>query len=161
MYKTKIFLILLILSGVTFTAIRNHDEVTEMQAMKKKVMIDTFKEIPIKPIEKVTAKVTVTMYNAVRGQCDSSPLITADNSKINPRKASEHRWIAMSRDQLSRWGGLFNYGDRVKITGTDHKDGIYEVRDTMNPRYTKRIDILETSGTKMYKFYNITIEKVS
>lgn len=161
MHKTKIFLILLILSGVTFTAIRNHNEEAEMLAMKKKFLIETIKQIPIKPIEKVTEKVTVTMYNAVRGQCDSSPLITADNSKINPRKATEHRWIAMSRDMLSRWGGRFNYGDRVRITGTEHKDGIYEVRDTMNPRYTKRIDILETTGTKLYKFHKITIEKVS
>jgi len=158
MYKTKIFLILLILSGVTFTAIRNHNEDI---AMKKKVWIENIRTIPIKPVEKVTAKVTVTMYNAVTGQCDSSPLITADNSKINPKKASEHKWIAMSRDMLDRWGGPFNYGDKVRITGTDHKDGIYIVRDTMNSRYTNRIDILETIGTKLYKFHKITVEKVS
>lgn len=161
--KTKLFLIILILSGVTFTAIRNHNEDV---AMKQKILIKNIKHIPIKPIEKVTEVVTVTMYNATRGQCDSSPFITADNSRINPKKASDHKWIAMSRDMLKRWGGRFNYGDRVRITGTKHKDGIYEVRDTMNKRYTKRIDILETLGTKMYRFPTdeypeIIVEKVS
>ena len=36
-------------------------------------------------------KVTVTMYNPTRKQCDSTPNITADGTKINPKKASEYR----------------------------------------------------------------------
>ena len=165
--KSLIFIIVLLVASISFTSIRNHNEDV---AMKQKVLvkenIESIKQLPIKPVERITVKVTVTMYNATTGQCDSSPLITADNSRINPKKASEHKWIAMSRDMLKRWGGRFNYGDRVRITGTKHKDGVYEVRDTMNKRYTKRIDILETLGTKMYKFPTeeypeIIIEKVS
>lgn len=106
-------------------------------------------------------KVTATMYNAVESQCDADPLITAGMYKINPNKASEHRWIAMSRDMLKRWGGEFNYGDKVIISGAGYKDGIYTVADTMNKRYTNRIDILETKGTPLYKFKNVTIKKIN
>ena len=104
--------------------------------------------------------VTATMYNATTSQCDSDPLITAGMYHINPNKASEHNWIAMSRDMLTRWGGDFNYGDKVLITGADDKDGIYTVTDTMNKRYTNRIDILETRGTPLYKYDNVKLYKV-
>jgi len=106
-------------------------------------------------------KVTVTMYNAVEGQCDADPLITAGMYKINPNKASEHKWVAMSRDMLKRWGGDFNYGDTIKIKGTKDKDGIYTVVDTMNKRFKNHIDILETQGTPLYKYKNVTVEKIS
>jgi len=108
-----------------------------------------------------TFKVTATMYNAVETQCDADPLITAGMYKINPDKASEHKWIAMSRDMLKRWGGSFQYGDKVLISGAGHKDGIYTVADTMNKRYKNRIDILETKGTPLYKFNSVTITKVN
>ena len=51
--------------------------------------------------------VTVTMYNPTRGQTDSTPNITADGTKINIWKASDYRYVALSRDLLSRWGGPF------------------------------------------------------
>ena len=47
-------------------------------------------------------KVTATMYNAEVKQCDKDPLTTAGMYKINPHKASEHNWIAVSRDLLKR-----------------------------------------------------------
>ena len=50
-------------------------------------------------------KVVVTMYNAVEGQCDSDPYTTASMRVINPKKATEHKWIAMSRNLLKRWKG--------------------------------------------------------
>lgn len=105
-------------------------------------------------------EVTATMYYPVAGQCDSDPLLTAGMFKINPEKASEHKWIAMSRDMIARWGGEFNYGDLVEIKGTGSKDGIYKVVDTMNKRFTNRIDFLETAGTKPYKFENVTLTKI-
>lgn len=101
--------------------------------------------------------VTATMYNAVQSQCDKDPLTTAGMYRINPKRASQHRWIAVSRNLLKRWGGRFDYGDKVKITGAGHKDGVYTIVDTMNPRYTDRIDILETQGTKGYKFDNVEL----
>lgn len=111
-------------------------------------------------VTELITKVTATMYYPVREQCDSDPLITAGNYQINPRKASHHKWIAMSRDLLKRWGGEFDYGDKVEISGAGHKDGIYKITDTMNKRFKKRIDFLETVGTKYYKFKNVTIKKI-
>ena len=110
--------------------------------------------------KKVKVKVIATMYNPVKDQCDSDPLITAGNYKINYKKASKHKWIAVSRDLLEYWGGRLKWGDKVRIKGAGHKNGIYTVVDTMNPRFTKRIDILETVGTPWYKFDNVTLEKV-
>jgi hypothetical protein len=121
-------------------------------SLKNDVVNDTIKGVP--------HEVTATMYYAVAGQCDSDPLLTAGMYKINPEKASEHKWIAMSRDMISRWGGEFSYGDLVEIKGTGHKDGIYKVVDTMNKRFTSRIDFLETKGTKPYKFENVTLTKI-
>jgi len=103
---------------------------------------------------------TATMYYAEVGQCDSSPLITANGSKINPERATEQKWIAMSRDLLARWKGEFKYGDFVKIEGAGHKNGVYQVMDTMNKRFKNRIDFLETAGAKPYKFENVTLTKV-
>jgi len=102
-------------------------------------------------------KVMVTMYNAVEGQCDSDPYTTASMLKINPFKASEQKFIAMSRDLLKRWGGKFDYKQKVKLVGCGDKDGIYIVADCMNERFTNKIDILETIGTPLYKFKSAKI----
>lgn len=104
-------------------------------------------------------KVTATMYYPVSGQCDADPLLTAGMFRIKPNKASECKWIAMSRDMIARWGGEFSYGDLVKIEGAGHKDGVYKVVDTMNKRFKNRIDFLETRGTKPYKFTNVKLTK--
>ena len=100
------------------------------------------------------------MYYPVVKQCDKDPLITAGMYKINPKKASNHKWIAMSRNLLKRWGGPFDYGDLVSISKAGKKSGIYKVTDTMNKRYVNRIDILETEGTPGYKFDDIVLCKL-
>ena len=96
--------------------------------------------------------VTVTMYNPSPEQTDSTPNQTADGTIINPERASEYRYIALSRDLLRRWGGPFNYGDYVMLKGTDGYDGIYQVRDTMAPKFINRVDILRTEGSRLFKF---------
>lgn len=119
--------------------------------------------LPMKTLEvdnTISMDVTATMYNAVVSQCDSDPLITAGMYKINPNKASEQKFVAMSRDLLKRWGGLFDYGDKILIEGAGDKDGVYTVADSMNKRYKKRIDILETKGKKHYKFNKVKITKL-
>jgi len=108
-----------------------------------------------------TSLVITTMYNAVVAQCDSDPLVTAGMYNIEPLMASDHKWVALSRDLLTRWGGDFNYGDKIQITNAGHKDGIYTIVDTMNERFTNRMDILETEGTKLYKFLEVKIERIS
>jgi 3D (Asp-Asp-Asp) domain-containing protein len=107
-----------------------------------------------------THTVLATMYSPEVSQCDKDPLITADGSKINPKRASEQKLVALSRDLLSKFGGTFKYGDYVEIKGAGHKDGIYRVSDTMAARIKNTIDILETDGTPIYKFENVTIRKI-
>jgi 3D (Asp-Asp-Asp) domain-containing protein len=114
----------------------------------------------LKKSKKELKHLTATMYYPVVKQCDKDPLITAGMYKINPKKASQHKWIAMSRNLLKRWGGQFNYGDEVLITNAGKKSGVYKVADTMNKRYVNRIDILETEGTPMYKFNDIVLCKL-
>ena len=106
---------------------------------------------------RISYKVTVTTYNPTRQQCDSTPNITADGTKFKTWKASSYRYVALSRDLLSRWGGPFNYGDYIVIEGTKDRDGVYQVRDTMNPKWTNRVDILTTNSR--FKYNNITMYK--
>ena len=101
--------------------------------------------------------VTVTMYNPSPEQTDSTPNQTADGTIINPERASEYRYVALSRDLIARWGGPFNYGDYVMLKGTDEYDGIYQVRDTMAPKFINRVDILRTEGSRLFKFDNATL----
>ena len=99
--------------------------------------------------------VTVTTYNPTEEQCDSTPNQTADGTIIKPWKATEYRYVALSRDLLSRWGGPFEYGDYIIIEGTGKWDGVYQVRDTMNPKWTNRVDILTTNSN--FKYDNVTM----
>jgi len=105
--------------------------------------------------------VTTTVYYPEVNQTDSTPLITADNSYIDTTKLVKNqiKWIALSRDLLTRWGGKFNYGDTVCVQGTD-LDGFYIVRDTMNKRFKKYSDILVHSNYGINKWKNVKIEKV-
>ena len=103
--------------------------------------------------------VTVTMYQPVRYQTDSTPNILADGTRIRTQEASNYKFIAVSRNLLKRWGGWLDYGDFVLLKGTSHKDGVYQVKDTMNPRFVNRIDILESPGVKPYKFDKAQILK--
>ena len=79
-------------------------------------------------------EIKATMYHPVEEQCDNDPLITSDGSKIDPYKVSSWNWIAVSQHMLTRNGGPLNYGDTVYIFGTDHKDGMYVIKDCMNKR---------------------------
>ena len=105
----------------------------------------------------ISFKVTVTTYNPTKAQCDDTPNITADGTKFKTWKATQYRYVALSRDLLSRWGGPFEYGDYIIIEGTGDRDGVYQVRDTMNPKWTNRVDILTTNSR--FKYNNITMYK--
>ena len=105
--------------------------------------------------------VTVTMYQPIRGQTDSTPNILADGTRIRTQEASDYKFIAVSRNLLKRFGGWLDYGDFVLLYGTFTKDGFYQVRDTMNPRFVDRIDILESPGVKPYKYEKAKIVKAN
>ena len=101
-----------------------------------------------------TTHVTITTYNAVRSQCDRSPLITADGTKIDHGKvkSGEQRIVAISRDLLY----AIPLGSLIYVEG----HGYYEVRDTMNSRFKHRIDILQHSSKKNFKKDKIKISLV-
>lgn len=101
-----------------------------------------------------TTHVTITTYNAVRSQCDRSPLITADGTKIDHGKvkSGKQRIVAISRDLLY----AIPLGSVIYVEG----HGYYEVRDTMNSRFKHRIDILQHSSKKNFKKDKIKISLV-
>jgi 3D (Asp-Asp-Asp) domain-containing protein len=90
-----------------------------------------------------TYTVTATAYEAVVGQTDADPFVTADNSRIPKGYGSHTRWLALSRDLLRPWGGPFAYGDTVRVQGISPTlDGVYTVHDTMNRRHRRCLDVL-------------------
>lgn len=121
-------------------------------------------EIPkvVKPkFELVYENIWGSIYHPVSKQCDNTPTITGDGSKITLNNASEHRWIAISHEMLNSkyrvnilndtssklYKGKIRYGDTVWID-SPHKEinGMWIVRDTKNSRYTNSIDFLQTVG---------------
>ena len=85
-----------------------------------------------KSIGKRKLRVTATAYSSHSGQTDKTPFLAAWNNRIRPGM----KIIAVSRDMLTRYG--LRNGSKVKIGGLP---GYYTVRDKMNKRYRKRIDI--------------------
>ena len=106
-------------------------------------------------------QVDVTMYQPNEIQCDDTPNITADGTKIRISKASQYKFVALSRNLLKRWGGPFDYGDFVLLKGAGEKDGVYQVRDTMNPKWVNVVDILESTHVEPYKFTGVHIYKLN
>lgn len=126
-----------------------------------------------------------TIYHAEVRQCDASPTITGDGSRINPYNASEHRWIAISQEMLDceyrvgllndstspLYKGKIEYGDTIWIDSPYPEiNGWWIVHDTKNKRYRNTIDFLQTKNDKsLYnnnpkwsgRFNNIKIYSVS
>jgi 3D (Asp-Asp-Asp) domain-containing protein len=98
-----------------------------------------------------TMKVTATAYNSLVSQTSSNPHITAFGDSIKPGL----RYIAVSRDLLD--SGLV-HNTKVKIEGFD---SLYIVKDKMNKRWRKRIDIYMGTDVNMAKNWGkkkVTIE---
>jgi 3D (Asp-Asp-Asp) domain-containing protein len=77
-------------------------------------------------------RVQATAYSSHVGQTDSTPFLAAWNNRLRPGMKA----IAVSRDLIKKYG--LGNGKKVRIQGLP---GYYTVRDKMNKRYTKRIDI--------------------
>ncbi|MEB3167884.1 MAG: hypothetical protein VKK97_04040 [Synechococcaceae cyanobacterium] len=83
----------------------------------------------------ISTAVTVSCYSSRRVETDSTPWTTADGSPTRPGI------IAISRDLLRDTG--IRMGSRVVIEGY----GAFEVRDVMNSRWTRRVDIWVADAT--------------
>ena len=112
----------------------------EINMMEKKI------EMEIKDI--VPDIVAVTTYTPSVEETDSTPLITASGFKINPVNPKRQRIIAVSRDLKKK----YKFGKKVRITGIGKLSGTYIVRDVMNKRYKKRVDILIGENDKQTSF---------
>ncbi|MEJ2699886.1 MAG: hypothetical protein P8Z70_09545 [Desulfuromonadales bacterium] len=84
--------------------------------------------------------VTITAYSSTEAQCDPSPYITAS---LDPVRVGT---LAVSPDLLDEMGLFF--GQRVLIPGF----GVFEVKDTMNPRWHRRVDIWESDTEAARRF---------
>lgn len=159
MFKENLSILLYILPAliVTYHASNLIDEVWEENRTLKEQIWELQNNCDNQYTNKISYKVTVTTYNPTRSQTDSTPNELADGTKIKPWRATDYRYVALSRDLISRWGGPFEYGDYIVIEGTGKWDGIYQVRDTMNPKWTNRVDILTTNSR--FKYNNIIMYK--
>ena len=102
---------------------------TKKETNKKKKNTNT---LDIRAFGSHTLRVTATAYTSHGNQTDSTPFLAAWNNHLRPGMKS----IAVSRDMLTRYG--MRNGTKVRIGGLR---GYYRVRDKMNKRYKKRIDI--------------------
>jgi len=138
---------------------KKYDGMYRNQITELRVINDSLKE-RLSEYEEYGIIVDVTMYQPVYPQTDKTPDITADGTRIRVHKASEYKFVALSRNLLKRWGGPFDYGDFVLLKNAGHKDGVYQVRDTMNPKWVNVVDILESKDVRPYKFTNAHIFKL-
>lgn len=114
-------------------------ELAEFNGIKNYALIRVGKIIKL-PLPHILAqiktkkklRVTATAYTSHKGQTDSTPFLAAWNNRLRPGM----KIIAVSRDMLSRYG--MRNGTKVRISGLP---GYYTVRDKMNKRYKRRIDI--------------------
>ena len=120
----------------------------EIDMMEKKI------EMEIKDV--IPDIVAVTTYSPSIEQTDSTPLITASGFKINPANPKKHRIIAVSRDLKKK----YKFGKKVRITGIGKLSGTYTIRDVMNKRYKKRVDILIGEDDKQTSFKNAKLYAV-
>lgn len=124
---------------------------------KQEVIIEE-KKVYVEVESEVTYIVTATVYHAVEGQCDASPLVTASGAKIeSAESAYDHRYLAVSRDLLD----VFPYGTIVEVSGCGELDGIYCVVDTMAKRFKGYIDLLINPDMKGGKWEGVRVRKIN
>ncbi|MGB5170783.1 MAG: hypothetical protein WBN69_05085 [Eudoraea sp.] len=86
-------------------------------------------------------EVTATAYNSIKNQTSDTPKIAAWGDSLE----SGMKCIAVSRDLLSL--GI-KHNTKVKISGLN---GIYLVKDKMNKKWEKKIDIYMGEDIKLAK----------
>ncbi len=99
---------------------------------KSKLIRDFNKKRFSKSFGRKKLRVTATAYSSHAKQTDKTPFLAAWNNRLRPGMKA----IAVSRDMLTKYG--MKNGTKVRIAGLP---GYYRVKDKMNKRYRKRIDI--------------------
>lgn len=92
-------------------------------------------------------RVDATVYNPSKNQTDSTPYITASGIKIDTAKLrrGKLRYISISRNLRIK----YKYKTFVTVISTDTKyNGKWYVVDTMNRRFTNKVDFLQHKENK-------------
>lgn len=101
--------------------------------------------------------VTLTTYSPTEGETDSTPNITASGFKIDIDNPKKHKIIAISRDLKRKW----KFNQKVRIKKAGKYNGIYTVKDVMNKRHKKRIDILVGLTDKPIKLKGVEVTLIN
>jgi 3D (Asp-Asp-Asp) domain-containing protein len=123
-------------TGVYFERDMLRQQVVELQQDNdeaKALLSQVFKR-KVTDLTTFTTSVTITAYTAREEECDATPEITADGT---PSRVGV---VAMSQDMFRKHN--LTFGDRVMLMVDGENLGVFEIRDTMNQRWTDRIDIL-------------------
>jgi 3D (Asp-Asp-Asp) domain-containing protein len=139
---------------VTFELLVTKDKLTELenyhgknaQVLEKEVkfkshLLNSIFEDDIKEENYSSISVDVSAYSASIDECDSSPHITANGTLSTVGR------VAVSRDLLKK--GI-THGSRIYIPN----QGVFIVADSMNARFTKRIDLL-LANKKAAKLFGV------
>ena len=116
-----------------------------MIALSVAFLMLTVSLLPLGPL-------TITVYHAVPEQTDSSPLVTADGTKLTKQIIENSNYCAVSQDLLRR----VNYGDALLIPGK----GVWWVHDTMHAGVRGYVDLLVPVGV-MGKWENVKVYHLS
>lgn len=116
------------------------------------------REIPVSKhvdyVEPIKSEVvTLTTYSPNEGETDSTPNITASGFKIDVDNPGKHKIIAVSRDLKRKW----KFNQKVRIRKAGKYNGVYTVKDVMNKRHKKRIDILVGLEDKPIKLKGVEV----
>lgn len=101
--------------------------------------------------------VKVTTYTVSEAETDEEPTITASGFEVDSLNPKKHRIIAVSQDLKKK----FRFGQKVKVTGIGKHSGVYVIRDVMNKRWKKKIDILINPDDKPFSFKRAKIYAVN
>ena len=154
-----VLLVVLLNGFFSVNMIEKNKRLYSSEIDRQLMVIETLR-IELQEFYKYGVVVDVTMYRPNVRETDSTPNITADGTRIRISKASEYKFVALSRNLLKRWGGPFDYGDFILLKGAEDKDGVYQVRDTMNSKWVNVVDILESKHVEPYKYMNAHIFKL-
>ena len=100
--------------------------------------------------------VTVTTYKVNEFKNDPNGDITASGMKLTEDNPRQHKLIAISRDLKKK----YKFGQSVRIVGAGIYDGKYIVKDLMNKKWKKRIDILINPEDRQMKYKKVKIFKI-
>ena len=142
----RLILILLI------TAVILPSNVTPPNPFKIETMV---KEEVVKEIKKFV--VTMTTYTIDPLQTDDTPLETASGFELDEDNPEKHRVIAVSRDIKKK----FKFGEKVRVSNAGKYNGVYYVRDLMNPRWKNKIDILINPDDNHTKLNGVILSKLN